>query len=139
MQQTGARSFFSIRLDFTKVHALGKAGYTRFMKMNGFPHSVTDWAQVDPSEHAGESGAAVWRTQNVGDIRIRMVEYSPGYSADHWCSKGHVVLCLEGEFQTTLSDGRSLTLTPGMSYQVADGESPHRSSSKAGARLFIVD
>jgi quercetin dioxygenase-like cupin family protein len=109
------------------------------MKMTGIPHSVTDWARVTASVHSGESGTAFWRKQNAGDIRVRMVEYSPGYSADHWCSKGHVVLCLEGEFQTTLSDGRSFTLTPGMSYQVADGESPHRSSSKTGARLFIVD
>ena len=109
------------------------------MKMAGFPHSVTDWAHVEPSEYAGESGTATWRTQTAGDIRIRIVEYSPGYSADHWCSKGHVVLCLEGEFQTTLSDGRSFTLTAGMSYQVADGESPHRSFSQAGAKLFIVD
>ncbi len=68
-----------------------------------------------------------------------LVEYSPGYSADHWCSKGHVVLCLEGEFETILSDGRCFTMTPGKSYQVADGETPHRSSSKRGAMLFIVD
>jgi hypothetical protein len=109
------------------------------MKMTGFPLSLTDWAGVPPSEHAGEVGMALWRSQTVGDIRVRMVEYSPGYAADHWCSKGHVVLCLEGELETVLSDGTSFTLTPGQSYQVADGESSHRSSSKTGARLFIVD
>ena len=107
--------------------------------MSGFPLSTTDWAQVDATEHAGDTGVAFWRTQNIGEIRVRMVEYSAGYAADHWCSKGHVVLCLDGELETTLSDGRSFTLRPGQSYQVADGESPHRSSSKVGAKLFIVD
>ena len=91
------------------------------------------------SEHAGDAGMALWRTVNVGEIRVRMVEYSAGYAADHWCSKGHVVLCLEGELETVLADGERFTLTPGKSYQVADGESSHRSSSKMGAKLFIVD
>jgi quercetin dioxygenase-like cupin family protein len=109
------------------------------MKMTGFPLSTTDWAQVTPSEHAGETGVAQWRTQSFGEIRVRMVEYSPGYSADHWCSKGHILLCLEGKLKTTLADGKSFTLTPGKSYQVADGESSHRSSTKTGAKLFIVD
>ena len=68
-----------------------------------------------------------------------MVEYSPGYLADHWCEKGHVLLCLEGELRTELADGRVFTLTAGMSYQVADGAEPHRSSTESGARLFIVD
>jgi hypothetical protein len=109
------------------------------MKMTGFPFSVIDWAQVVFSEHPGDTGMALWRTQHFGEIRVRMVEYSPNYSANHWCSKGHVLLCLEGELHTILEDGRSFTLTPGKSYQVADGESSHRSSTKTGAKLFIVD
>ncbi|HEX9112040.1 MAG TPA: DHCW motif cupin fold protein [Terriglobales bacterium] len=109
------------------------------MKMTGFPLSTTDWAKVVPSEHSGETGVALWRTQTFGEIRVRLVDYSPGYSADHWCSKGHVLLCLEGELETTLSDGKSFTLTSGKSYQVADGESSHRSSTRTGAKLFIVD
>jgi quercetin dioxygenase-like cupin family protein len=109
------------------------------MKMTGFPQSTTDWAHVVPSEHAGETGMALWRTQNFGEIRVRMVEYKPGYAADHWCSKGHVILCLEGELETTLSDGKRFTLSPGQSYQVADGVSSHRSSTRMGAKLFIVD
>jgi len=109
------------------------------MKMTGFPFTTTDWAQVVPSEHLGESGVALWRTQIFGEIRVRMVEYSAGYSADHWCSKGHVILGVEGELETTLFDGRTVTLTPGQSYQVADGEAAHRSSTKVGAKLFIVD
>jgi quercetin dioxygenase-like cupin family protein len=109
------------------------------MQMTGFPLTTTDWAQVAPSEHPGETGVALWRTQTFAEIRVRVVEYSPGYTADHWCSKGHIVFCLEGELQTTLADGKSFTLTTGQSYQVADGESSHRSSTKLGAKLFIVD
>ena len=74
-----------------------------------------------------------------GGIRVRMVEYTPGYLADHWCEKGHVLLCLEGELLTELADGRTFTLIPGTSYQVADGAEPHRSSTSVGAKLFVVD
>jgi quercetin dioxygenase-like cupin family protein len=109
------------------------------MKMIGFSMSTTDWGEIAPTEHPGDTGVALWRTQTFGEIRVRMVEYSPGYSADHWCSKGHVLLCLEGELKTTLADGTNFTLTPGKSYQVADGESSHRSSTQLGAKLFIVD
>ena len=109
------------------------------MKMTGFAFATTDWTQVAPSEHPGENGVALWRTLNFGDIRVRMVEYSPGYLADHWCGKGHVILCLEGELETELADGRRFALKAGESYQVADGEPGHRSSTKTGVRLFIVD
>ena len=109
------------------------------MKMSGFPFSTTDWTQVPASQHPGETGMALWKTQQFGDIRVRMVDYLPGYSADHWCSKGHIILCLEGELETEIADGRRFTLKPGNSYQTADGEPGHRSSTKSGARLFIVD
>jgi quercetin dioxygenase-like cupin family protein len=109
------------------------------MKMTGFSMSITDWAQVVPTEHPGETGVALWRTQHFGAIRVRLVEYSAGYSADHWCSKGHMLFCLEGELETALSSGESFTLSPGKSYQVADGASSHRSSTRTGAKLFIVD
>jgi quercetin dioxygenase-like cupin family protein len=82
---------------------------------------------------------AYWRTCHFGAIRVRMVEYTPGYRADHWCVKGHILLCLEGELHTELQDGRNFVLRAGMSYQVADNAEPHRSSTTAGARLFIVD
>lgn len=69
-----------------------------------------------------------------------MVEYSPGYLADHWCDRGHVLLVLEGELDTELKDGRVFTLKPGTSYQVSDfGDAAHRSRTTAGAKLFIVD
>jgi quercetin dioxygenase-like cupin family protein len=109
------------------------------MKMTGFGMCTTDWSKVAPSEHPGDSGVARWRTQNFGEIRVRMVEYSPGYAADHWCSKGHVLLCVQGELTTTLADGKKFTLSAGQSYQVADNESSHRSSTTSGAKLFIVD
>ena len=109
------------------------------MQMCAIPFGTTDWPAVEPAEHAGEKGKAYWRTREFGGIRVRMVEYTPGYLADHWCTKGHILLCLEGELHTELEDGRSFVLTPGMSYQVADASEPHRSSTRTGARLFIVD
>jgi hypothetical protein len=105
----------------------------------GIPFGITDWKEVVPTEHVGETGIAVWRTRHFGSLRVRMVEYSANYRADHWCEKGHIVLCVAGELRTELSDGRVHWLSPGMSYQVADGTDAHRSSSSAGATLFIVD
>ena len=109
------------------------------MEMKNIPFGITDWEEIIPTEHNGETGMAVWRTQEFGNIRVRMVEYSAGYLADHWCSKGHILFCIEGELHTELADGRKFILTPGTSYQVADNAEPHRSYTKAGAKLFIVD
>lgn len=109
------------------------------MKLLSIPFAITDWSRIDPTEHRGECGTAYWRTQQIGEIRLRMVEYTPGYLADHWCIKGHLLLCLSGQLDTELRDGRKFTLTPGMSYQVADNVEPHRSSTTIGAKLFIVD
>ena len=109
------------------------------VEMTGIPFDVTDWSTVPATEHPGEHGSARWRTRQFGAIRVRIVEYSPGYLADHWCSKGHVLLCLEGELHTELADGRRFVLSPGMSYQVADGAEPHRSYTITGAKLFVVD
>lgn len=109
------------------------------MKMQDIPFGVTDWSSVEKTEHPGDPGLAYWQTREFGGIRVRFVEYSPGYVADHWCSKGHILLVMEGELETELADGRKFTLTAGMSYQVADGAEPHRSSTKNGVKLFIVD
>ena len=109
------------------------------MHMNDIPFGTTDWSSVEPTEHKGETGTARWRTRQFGAIRVRMVEYSPGYFADHWCQKGHILLCLAGDLETELEDGRRFTLGPGMSYQVADKAEAHRSRSRGGATLFIVD
>ena len=109
------------------------------MKIADIPFGTTDWLSVERTEHKGETGVAFWRTRNFGAIRVRMVEYSAGYLADHWCEKGHILLCLEGELHTELKDGRKFLLKPGMSYQVADNAEPHRSFAPIGATLFIVD
>lgn len=109
------------------------------MLMKDIPFGTTDWSTIPATEHPGEQGMAWWRTCQFGDLRVRMVEYSPGYLADHWCKKGHILLCLEGELETELADGRRFLLQPGMSYQVADQAEPHRSRTARGAKLFIVD
>lgn len=109
------------------------------MDIGNLPFGTTDWSTVERTEHKGDSGIATWRTRQFGPIRVRMVEYTPGYLADHWCKKGHVLLCLEGELHTELDDGRTFLLKAGMSYQVADNAEAHRSSTSTGAKLFIVD
>ena len=109
------------------------------MQINDIPFGTTDWSGVEATMHKGDSGVATMRTRQFGAIRVRMVEYSPGYAADHWCQKGHIIFCVDGEMDTDLADGRSFRLSTGMSYQVADGAEPHRSRTQKGARLFIVD
>ncbi|MFL9925780.1 DHCW motif cupin fold protein [Herbaspirillum lusitanum] len=109
------------------------------MRIDQLPFGTTDWSTIEATEHPGITGKALWRTCKFGDIRVRMVEYTPGYLADHWCVKGHILLCLEGELLTELEDGRTFMLKPGVSYQVADNAEPHRSSTTIGAKLFIVD
>lgn len=109
------------------------------MQMTAILSGTTDWSKVEQTEHKGERGFAYWRTQQFGSIRVRMVECTPGYLADHWCSKGHILLCLEGELHTELQDGSKFSLTPGMSYQVADNAEAHRSYTELGAKLFIID
>lgn len=109
------------------------------MRIADLPFGTVDWSAVEPTTHAGDAGEAYWRTRNFGDVRVRIVEYSPGYLGDGWCQKGHFLLCLEGEMETELADGRRFRLTPGVSYHVADGAEPHRSTTRAGAKVFIVD
>ena len=110
------------------------------MQMSDIPFGTTDWASIEPTTHKGDTGVATWRTRQFGAIRVRMVDYSPGYLADHWCDRGHVLYVLKGELDSELRDGRKFKLTAGMSYQVSDfGDAAHRSSTAAGATLFIVD
>jgi hypothetical protein len=109
------------------------------MELTAVPFGITDWSTVEPELHPGVTGSASWRTCHFGTTRVRRVDYSPGYLADHWCKRGHVLLCLEGELHTELEDGRQFTLTAGMSYQVGNDMEGHRSSTATGAKLFIVD
>lgn len=113
--------------------------HTEPMNLLGHAFSTTAWAQIEPTIHPGVTGQAAWRSQQIGDARIRMVEYSPGYLADHWCSRGHVLLVLEGTLVTELDDGRTFSLQAGESYQVGTDMEAHRSSTATGARLFVVD
>jgi hypothetical protein len=103
------------------------------------PFQTTDWEKVPVTEHKGETGMAYWKTIQYGDLRIRMVEYSPNYKADHWCEKGHIIYCVEGEMTTILADGSLHQLRKGMSYQVSDGLSSHCSQTEHGVRLLILD
>lgn len=109
------------------------------MNMYRIPFGTTDGSGIEAVEHFAQAGKTFWRTQQFGEIRMRMVEYTPGYVPDHWCVKGHILLCIEGELHTALKDGRTFTLKPGMCCQVADSAEPHRSTAPLGAKLFIVD
>lgn len=109
------------------------------MDIAPIPFHTTDWQLIEPTRHEGETGYALWKTIRVGNIRVREVEYSPNYKADHWCVKGHVLFCLEGEMTTELQDGRQFILRKGTSYQVGDNMEAHRSFTETGCKLFIVD
>lgn len=109
------------------------------MLIPSFPFQTLDWSTVSREEHKGETGSAWWQVQKVNETRVRMVEYSPGYKADHWCSKGHIILCLEGEMDSELDDGRVMKLTKGMCYFVGDNDEAHRTITSTGCKLFIVD
>lgn len=109
------------------------------MLLTSFPFQTIDWSTVPKEEKTGETGRAWWQTKMMNDIRVRIVEYSPGYKADHWCKKGHVTFCLEGEMLSELDDGRVLKLTAGMCYFVGDDDEAHRSTTQHGCKLFIVD
>ena len=72
------------------------------MQLSNMAFQITDWTAVERTAHPGERGTAYWRTRHFGDIRVRMVEYTADYLADHWCDKGHILLCLQGELHTQL-------------------------------------
>ncbi|HRF99871.1 MAG TPA: DHCW motif cupin fold protein [Bacteroidia bacterium] len=107
--------------------------------MSNILFSTIDWSAIERVEHKGETGTSYWRTIQLDGLRIRIVEYSAGYLADHWCQKGHIVHCLEGSFVTQLESGEQTKLTKGMSYVVSDDMSSHRSVSADGVKLLIID
>lgn len=98
-----------------------------------------DWNTIEQKEYPGETGSALWQTVQREGLRLRIVVYSEDYMADHWCRKGHIVHCLEGEFVSELENGNSFVLSKGMTYVVSDNLSSHRSRTKHGAKLLIVD
>jgi hypothetical protein len=107
--------------------------------MSNIEFQTIDWDQIEKTVHDGDTGLAYWRTRQFDGLRIRMVEYTAGYFANHWCKKGHMVQCLEGEFVSELDNGDKFTLTKGMTYIVSDDLSNHRSVSKDGVKLLIID
>ena len=107
--------------------------------MSDLPFQTIDWTSVPKTEHFGETGTSFWQTIQFPGLRLRIVEYSPGYLADHWCQKGHIVHCLEGEFVSEMEDGELFLLKKGMTYVVSDNLSSHRSVSEIGVKLLIVD
>ncbi|HLA54678.1 MAG TPA: DHCW motif cupin fold protein [Flavobacterium sp.] len=107
--------------------------------MNSIPFQAIDWAKMESVEHKGETGTSFWRTLQFDGLRLRMVEYSENYFANHWCQKGHVVHCLEGEFIGELNNGEKTTISKGMGYVVSDDFGSHRSMSENGVKLLIID
>lgn len=107
--------------------------------MSNIPFEIIDWNKIQKVEHTGESGTSFWQTIQHDGLRVRVVEYSKGYLADHWCQKGHIVHCLEGEFITELDNGEKSLMTNGMTFIVSDNLSSHRSHSKDGVKLLIID
>lgn len=109
------------------------------MAQSNIDFQTIDWASVPKTHHPGDTGEAYWQTVQFTGLRIRIVEYSAGYLADHWCKKGHIVQCLEGDFVSELETGETFSLTKGMTYVVSDELSSHRSVSKTGVKLLIID
>ncbi|MBA2690610.1 MAG: DHCW motif cupin fold protein [Burkholderiales bacterium] len=109
------------------------------MKIQDIPFTTTVWRDVAPVEYLGVTGSASWRTVEAGNLRLRMVDYSPAFLQDHWCARGHVILVLQGELVVELGDGRTVKLVAGESFHVADDASSHRLSSGPGAIVFVVD
>lgn len=107
--------------------------------MSNIPFQTIDWTNIPKVEHPGETGSSYWQTMQYEGLRVRIVEYTSGYLADHWCQKGHIVHCLEGEFISELDNGEDFSLTKGMTYVVSDNLSSHRSVSKDGVKLLIID
>ena len=109
------------------------------MNTQNIPFQTIEWDKIPKSEHKGETGTSFWQTVEFPGLRLRLVEYSPGYLADHWCEKGHFVYCLEGSVINELKEGSKTVLKPGMSYIVSDTFSSHRSATKEGVKLIIID
>jgi hypothetical protein len=103
------------------------------------PFFTTDWREIESETISGETGIVIQKIKFVGDIRIRMLDYSANYLADHWCTKGHIIQCLEGEIQLVFDNGKESTLMSGMTFAVGDESSSHKTFSKNGCKLFIID
>jgi hypothetical protein len=122
----------------TKLNTLNTTGMNK-TSASQIPFKLIDWNPIGRTEHPGETGTALWQTAEFPGLRLRIVEYSAGYLADHWCRKGHIVHCLEGEVVSEMESGEEYLLTPGMTYVVSDDLSSHRSRAREGVKLLIID
>jgi len=132
----------TVEQQFIPALAIASAARTtinRLKKMSNIPFQTIDWTSIEKVEYKGETGVAFWQTIQLDGLRIRLVEYSNGYLADHWCQKGHIVHCLDGEFISELITGEKIKLKKGETYVVSDELSSHRSNSENGVRLLIID
>lgn len=107
--------------------------------MSNIPFQTIDWTTIEKVIYPGETGIATWQTLQFAGLRVRLVEYSEGYFANHWCQKGHIVHCLKGTFVSELKTGEQFTLSTGMTYIVSDDLSSHRSITQQGVKLLIID
>ncbi len=136
---------FKNDLEFTLIYLIPKLSDVLVIlimtnsSMSNIPFQTIDWSNIPKTEHKGETGNSYWQTLQWEGLRVRIVEYSAGYLADHWCRKGHIVHCLEGEFVSEMEDGSAFTLMKGMTYIVSDNLSSHRSISERAVKLLIVD
>lgn len=110
------------------------------MKLENLPIGAIDWSRVPAVVQPGETGTAAARTCDLGDIRLRLVAYSPGYKADHWCAKGHIIYVISGHLVIEHEDETRAVLSPGKSWHAPDNAGPpHRVLCEAGATVFIID
>jgi len=110
------------------------------MKLPEMAFTPLDWSAIAPVEVPGTTGTSHWRSFEAGDLRVRIVDYGPGFEADHWCDRGHVLHVLSGVLGLRLKDGREITLAPGEGFCVSDhGDAAHLVFTEEGCRAFIVD
>ena len=110
------------------------------MKIPDMPLTLTNWGQMEAEEHAGETGTSFWWTMEKEALRVRLVDYAPGFRSDHWCSRGHVLHVLEGVLIVEMKNGRIIEMPAGTGFLAGDDETnPHRARTETGAKVFIVD
>lgn len=110
------------------------------MQIISAPYTLIDWDDVPITKHSGETGFAYRRTCETGNVRLRLVEYSPGFKSDHWCCRGHVIHLLDGRINYEFKDGSGIMLIKGMSCCFSDSKAiAHKTSTGNGALLLIVD
>ena len=79
--------------------------------MSNIEFQTINWSLIEATEHTGETGTSFWRTLQLPGIRLRMVEYSKGYLADHWPTR----ICL-GDQTDNLQFKKCLKRNPDILY-----------------------